>query len=320
MINLPIVSIALCTYNGAKFLEEQLDSLVVQTYKNIEVVVVDDCSTDNTYNILMEYAARYPNFSVYRNEQNVGFLRNFEKALTYCNGEFIALCDQDDIWYPEKIELQMAAIGNNMILYHDSEFIDDEGSLLGEKISDDHNFYSGNEPKVFLFRNCVSGHAMLIRKELLQYALPFKDNFYHDWWLTYVAVNVGSIHFIPQCLVKYRRHTESNTVKDVLTKSQRILQNIKWLELCSSYTRNRDPEFVKTLFELYKKRTHSFTAKHLRDILIKNRKSLFFIDIRSDKLILAELKRYFWGLKAKNIWYTYVSPKPGKVFSLKEKA
>jgi len=310
----PLVTIALCTYNGEEFLKEQLDSLVAQTYQNIEVVVIDDCSTDNTYNIVLSYAEKHPNFSVYRNEENIGFLKNFEKALSHCHGELIALCDQDDLWHTEKIALQVAAIGDNIMIYHDSEFIDENGNLLGEKISDDHNFYRGDEPKVFLLRNCVSGHAMLFKKELLQYALPFHGNSYHDWWLTYVAVNVSKIDFIPQCLVKYRRHTASSTVKDVQSKNQRIMQNIKWLEMCSNYKLNKEPEFVKTFYELYKKRTQSFTARRLRDMLIGNRKTLFYIDIRSDKAILAEVKRYFWGMKAKNIWYTYLSPKPEKVF------
>jgi len=317
MTNPPIISVALCTYNGEKFLTEQLDSLIAQTYKNIEIIAVDDCSTDDTFGILTAYAAKYGNISIYRNDQNKGFLKNFETALSYCHGEFIALCDQDDVWHPEKIALQVAAIGDNMIIYHDSEFIDDEGKLTGEKISDSHNLYRGNEPKVFLFRNCVSGHAMLIRKDLLKHAFPFENNFYHDWWLTYVAVNIGSIDYIPKCLVKYRRHAESSTEKDVLTKSARILQDIKWLELCASYKENKEPEFVKKLLELYKNRTNSFTSIQLRNMLMKNVDLLFYIDNRNRSAKLKHIKRFFWGLKTKNFWYTYISPKPEKVFRYK---
>src|SRR5580698_4535990 len=119
----PLVSIALCTYNGEKFLAAQLDTLIAQTYKNLEVIAVDDCSTDSTYDILKTYAAKYPWFRIYQNAQNLRFLKNFQVAVSYCKGDLIALCDQDDLWHPEKIEMQVNAIGDNMFIYHDSEFI-----------------------------------------------------------------------------------------------------------------------------------------------------------------------------------------------------
>jgi len=98
-----LASIAMCTYNGEKYLREQLDSLVAQDYPNLEIVIVDDCSTDSTPQLLEEYAGQHPNFTIHQNEQNMGFRRNFEKALKLCSGEIISLCDQDDIWFPNKI-------------------------------------------------------------------------------------------------------------------------------------------------------------------------------------------------------------------------
>ncbi len=83
----PLVSIALCTYNGAEYLPGQLDTLVNQTYKAIEIVVVDDCSTDETFTILTNYAAKYPQFKLYRNKSNLGFATNFERAVILCEGE-----------------------------------------------------------------------------------------------------------------------------------------------------------------------------------------------------------------------------------------
>src|ERR1700753_2011765 len=102
----PLVSIALCTYNGAVYLKEQLDSLIAQTYPNIEIVVVDDRSADDTWQLLTGYANTYPQFKIHQNAQNLGFVKNFEHAASLCSGELIALCDQDDIWHPEKIALQ----------------------------------------------------------------------------------------------------------------------------------------------------------------------------------------------------------------------
>src|SRR5277367_1671319 len=114
----PLVSIALCTYNGAKYLAQQLDTLVDQTYLHIEIIVVDDCSTDETFVILKVYASKYPQFKLYQNKKNLGFTANFERAVTLCNGELIALCDQDDLWHAEKIELQVNAIADNVFIYH----------------------------------------------------------------------------------------------------------------------------------------------------------------------------------------------------------
>lgn len=314
MTHQPLISIALCTYNGGRFLAGQLDSLVNQTYKNIEIIAMDDCSSDGTYHILNNYAEAYPGlFTIYRNHENLGFLKNFEAALKHCNGELIALCDQDDLWYPEKLELQVAAIGDNIMIYHDSEFINDNDNPTGGKMSDFHNFYSGSNPDVFLLWNCVSGHEMLFKKELLKYALPFKAGFYHDWWLTYVAVNIGSIDFIPQCLVKYRRHEASSTINDVLTEGQRFIQDTKWLELCASFPGNKHPAFVRELYRLFKERINAFTSVKLKNLLIKNIDTLYYIPVKSRKEKLKIVGKLGWGMKGKNFWYTYIRPSPCKV-------
>src|SRR5574344_2136916 len=98
-----MISLALPTYNGEKYLREQLDSIFNQTMVPEEIVVVDDRSTDSTIQILEEYKQKY-GLKYYINEQNLGYNKNFEKAITLCQGDYIALCDQDDVWLPEKIE------------------------------------------------------------------------------------------------------------------------------------------------------------------------------------------------------------------------
>src|SRR5271165_1756949 len=145
----PLVSIALCTYNGAGFIAEQLDTLITQTYAPIEIIAVDDSSTDETFNILMAYAAKYSQIKIYKNENNIGFAANFERAATLCDGELIALCDQDDLWHPQKIELQVNALKDNIFVYHDSEFIHQDGTSMNKKMSDIVKLYRGGEPKVF---------------------------------------------------------------------------------------------------------------------------------------------------------------------------
>jgi glycosyltransferase involved in cell wall biosynthesis len=256
----PLVSIALCTYNGAAYLEQQLDTLLTQTYKNIEIIVVDDRSTDDTWAILTDYADHFPQFKIHKNENNLGFVKNFERAATLCTGELIALCDQDDLWHPEKIALQVEAIKDNMLVYHDSEFINEDGTSMGKKISDKMNFYRGDEPEAFLFFNCVSGHAILMKRELLDEALPLKEGYFHDWWLAYVATNMGSIDFIPQCLVQYRQHDKSDTNilrmnrkhdKHKHSSVHKIERIYNWLGYCAAFPHNRNQALIDEFYAAF---------------------------------------------------------------------
>jgi glycosyltransferase involved in cell wall biosynthesis len=328
MESLPLVSIALCTYNGEKFLVQQLDTLVNQTYKNLEIIAVDDGSTDGTLDILNAYAKKYPNFIVYQNEQNKGFLKNFETASTYCNGEFIAYSDQDDLWHPQKIELMVNAIGDNMLLYHDSELIDDNNEPIGKKMSDLFNFYRGDQPEIFLFYNCVSGHAMLIRKSLLEYAFPLRENYFHDWWMAYVATNIGTIDFIGDALVQYRQHSTSNT--DVMglneeakkkredpSKAAKLAFESGWLKHCLDFKHNKHPDFIKKLYKFYIDRFSSFTAFRYWLFLKKHMDILFYLNTHTDAWKTREIGKYKWGLAGKNFWYTYIRSAPEKILRYK---
>lgn len=207
-----LVSVAICTYNGAPFLEKQLDSICRQTYKNIELIVVDDGSTDETINILNRYVENF-NLKLYRNEHKLGFIKNFEKAVSLCSGDYIALCDQDDIWSEEKIATLLEAIQDNMFAYSDAELIDDQDNSLNKNVSDIINPIVTNNTLPLFFSNSASGNTILFRKELLQLALPFPESIYHDWWLFYIAATKGSITYVPKPLVKYRQH--ANNVTDI---------------------------------------------------------------------------------------------------------
>jgi glycosyltransferase involved in cell wall biosynthesis len=109
-MQLPLVSIAMCTYNGAKFMAKQLESIINQTYKNLEIVIVDDRSTDDTVAIVEQFAKNDERIKFYQNETNLGFNKNFEKAVNLTTGDYISISDQDDIWLPTKIEDLLNAI------------------------------------------------------------------------------------------------------------------------------------------------------------------------------------------------------------------
>ncbi|WP_143960774.1 glycosyltransferase family 2 protein [Litoribacter populi] len=310
----PLVSIAVCTYNGGKYLTRQLDTLVNQTYPNLEIVVLDDGSTDTTWGILKEYESNYTFFTAIQNPENLGYVKNFEKALGICNGDYIALSDQDDLWALDKIEKQMAAIGDHLLVYHDSHFIDEKDEDLEKGMTDIINLYHGSDPEPFLLFNCVSGHSMLIKRELLDYALPFQKGYFHDHWLAYVAANVGSIGYIDERLVHYRQHTESNTDILNLRKKNRnkryhsnrdinkLQKELSWLKMCASYPNNRDSKLVKKLTKMFENRMSSFISIDYAMYLFKNRDRFLCIPKKSAASKNTFIYKQIWGLKTKLFW------------------
>ena len=214
MAHFPLVSVVLATYNGERFLKTQLDSIVCQTYPNLEVIVVDDRSTDNTLAILQQYAARFPHVRITVNETNLGYIRNFEKGMLMAAGELIALSDQDDIWHPDKLKILVAARDDNDVVFGDSRLIDDNDQPLGINFSAIRALRSFDSPLSFLIGNTVSGHNMLVTKALVQRSLPFPLHIPHDHWLCFVATFNKSVRYVPQLLVDYRQH--ANNVYGIL--------------------------------------------------------------------------------------------------------
>ncbi|MEZ0483210.1 glycosyltransferase family 2 protein [Fibrella aquatica] len=209
MQHFPLVSVVLATYNGERFLEAQLDSILQQTYPNLEIVVVDDRSTDSTTAILDRYAARHPNMRVFVNETNLGYIRNFEKGMLLATGELIALSDQDDIWHLDKLTTLAEAMGDREIVYADSRLIDDKGEPIGENFSDVRQLISFDSCLSFVIGNTVSGHGMLIARDLVHRSLPFPITVPHDHWMCFVATFRKPVRYLPQVLVDYRQHTNN---------------------------------------------------------------------------------------------------------------
>ncbi|PTQ99290.1 glycosyltransferase involved in cell wall biosynthesis [Mucilaginibacter yixingensis] len=310
MTDKPLVSIALCTYNGAQYLAQQLETLVGQTYPNIEIIAVDDVSKDDTVNILEQFAARHTNFSIHRNTENLGYIKNFEKAISLCKGQYIALADQDDIWELNKIELLLQNIGNAALIYHDSEFIDEQGLSIGRKVSDVRNFYAGTNANIFLLENCVSGHALMFNRELLKYFTGFNREVIHDWWLTYMACNNGGVTFINDVLVKYRQHTQANT--NILrqdrgeAKKKDSLLRIEKLHAIAAafagYPYNTDQAFKQRYFKLMDMRMHSYFSFRLFWFIFNRRDSLLYIQKKSALSKFNFSLKYAWGYLLKKLF------------------
>lgn len=275
-----LVSIALCTYNGEKYLAQQLDSLVKQDYTNLEIVILDDFSTDATIQILKSYEKKNSEITLIQNSSNIGFNKNFEKALSYCSGQYIAIADQDDVWMQNKITIMMEHIGDNLLLYHNSNYINENGFLMNKSTQTHHRFISGYCAKNLIYYNCVSGHSCLISKKLLTITPPFPVNFYYDWWLAYTAACAGKIDYLNLSLVNHRLHNHSTTARDNCdSKSGRIYH----LNLFINH--NGTPDTLKKLLvrlmENYQNQISDNISQSLFILLFKNAKQLFFIRKKS---------------------------------------
>ena len=300
-----LVSIALCTYNGARFLPQQLDSLLAQTYSNLEIVISDDRSTDNTLIILNDYARRDPRIKVITHTDNVGLTRNFQRALLRCSGRYIAPCDQDDIWLPEKISTLIQALADRSLAYCDSVFVDEQGKPLGSRMSDVVCMITTDDPLPFAFANCISGHAMLFKREVLQFGIPVPPHFFYDWWLATVAAALGGVVYCDTPLVHYRQH--GSNITDTL--GRRVAEErprghtVRYLSetLVRLEAIGRLPglhrDFAAEICKLWRAREEQWLSPRLGLLLVRNRNRLFRISRTHKRALRRQLKQYFYGLR-----------------------
>jgi glycosyltransferase involved in cell wall biosynthesis len=215
----PLVSVAMATCEGERFLAAQLDSLLAQSWGNLEIVVSDDLSTDRTWEILQQYAGR-GRVRILRNERRLGIAKNFENAVRACTGELIALSDQDDIWKPEKIRTLVGELGDFSLIYgRVEEVLGANGEIELEPVSHQISAFArrngtGRAVPHLLSENWVVSHSLLFRRSVLDLALPFPESYpHHDWWLALTAATQGGIRFLDRSLQLYRRHSRSATYR-----------------------------------------------------------------------------------------------------------
>lgn len=219
--NKPLVSIVLATYNANLiWLEEQLDSLNRQTYENLELIVLDDCSSSVNFkdieNLLEKTITNF-DYKIYKNEKNIGSNKTFEKLTDLAVGEYIAYCDQDDIWNENKIEkLIDAIINNNSVLsYCDMNIIDDNSIVIEvnlKAIRPRLEYLQGKDlMNRFVFSNCIAGCSMIVEARIAEEAMPFPLETVCDHWISIIAANEGNISFVNETLVNYRQHGNNQT-------------------------------------------------------------------------------------------------------------
>lgn len=207
----PLVSIVMCTYNGSAYLQEQMESLLQQDYRPLEIVVVDDVSKDNTWELLEQWKAAHPDiFRIYQNESNLGYNKNFEKAIQLAKGEYISISDQDDIWMPTKTSKSVAAleaVPDSMLAHCKSVAM--EKGILKMKHLDLKTFFEGTDTRQLFLHSQFAGHAMMFKKELLPFLLPFPGHLIYDWWIAVNACSIGRIVLVNELLVHHRVHTKN---------------------------------------------------------------------------------------------------------------
>ncbi len=216
----PLVSIAMATYNGERFIEEQINSILNQTYSSLELVIVDDGSKDKTINIIKNIQSQNPNIRLFINEQNLGVTATFNRAVSESKGSFIAFSDQDDLWVNHKIETLVSRIGDHNAIYGNSLLVDEKGNSLDKFFSSMMHLKSYYSGMPFLLSNTVAGHAMVAKADFLKRIQPFPSNLYFDLWIAFNAAATNGIKYVDEVLVHYRQHS-SNAVGTSLSANKK---------------------------------------------------------------------------------------------------
>ncbi|HGG0708616.1 TPA: glycosyltransferase family 2 protein, partial [Campylobacter jejuni] len=234
------IAVILATYNGEKYLKQQIESILDQTYKNIKIYIGDDCSKDGTIDIIRAYKNLYPDkITYYQNETNIGFVKNFEKLLQNTKEDYIAFSDQDDVWLPSKLEEQINKIkeiekkSNLPIMCHsDLIMIDENQKILCN------SFFSFKKYKLkpekdlgYILGPCgVMGNTMMINRALKGIILPFPERIdFHDYYIAVICELFGKRVTFYEPFVLYRIH-QDNTSNSKLSIKKKKNTALPYLE------------------------------------------------------------------------------------------
>lgn len=281
------ISVALCTYNGEKFIAQQLDSILNQTVAVDEIIICDDCSKDNTVTIINTYIERFPSlFNLYINEVNLKSNANFEKAITLTTGDYIFLSDQDDIWKNDKVEKILSIFDDNKQaegVFSNADFIDEHNLKIYNNLTlwdfvcfFENKIYNPNYLIKLLVNkgNYLTGATLCIKKEVKLFSIPFKTgkNFIHDEWLALQLVNRKTLYYSTENLISYRLHQNQQLgVGDIMNTSKIKKENLNSYNLILE---NKKPNSFKD----YKiiTRAYFFQYDKYKKLYEKHRDPLFF--------------------------------------------
>ena len=261
------VDILMATYNGEKYVAEQIDSILNQTYKNIRLVISDDCSTDKTREVLKKYE-NDKRVELHFQKENLGYIRNFEFLLKQVKNPLYMLSDQDDVWLKEKVEKSVETLEkeNADMVFGDLEVVDQnlktiypsfgDFMLLNRKIKK-----MINSKELNYLYNCVTGCTILSKKEFIEKTLPvpYKSKYVaHDHWMALMITNLnGKLAYMPEKYIKYRQHGDNQIGTDKISHKFTKLEDVRnlfievKLGVFGTYVENND-RFLKELQKLNK--------------------------------------------------------------------
>ena len=276
------IDILMATYNGEKYLKEQIESILNQTYQNFRLIISDDCSTDRTREIIKEYKNKDNRIISYFQEQNLGYVKNFEFLLTKVENEIYMLSDQDDVWNDTKIEHTYNKLKESEadIVFSDLEVVNEkletiypsfnDFMLLSRKIKK----YS-NDYKIQYLYNCVTGCTLMSKKKFLEKILPiptYSKYVIHDTWIGLIVSIYGKVAYLDEKTIKYRQHGKNQVGTDKISHGFRKLEEVRKLFI----------EVKLGLFGTYVQNEKIFPEK----LQIQNKKALeYFEDIKNKKNI-----------------------------------
>jgi glycosyltransferase involved in cell wall biosynthesis len=219
-----VVSVALCTYKGERYLDAQLESILAQTRLPHELVVFDDASPDGTWALLESWAPRIREaglrFVMHRNARNLGYVGNFEQALQATTGDIVFLCDQDDAWHSTKVERFLPEFKDRpdlLVLHSDARLVDGNGAdmdcglfealeVTREELTAIH---AGRAFDVLVRRNIVTGATMAVRRKVFECGLAVPKGWIHDEWLAMIATFMGTVDCLETPTIDYRQHANN---------------------------------------------------------------------------------------------------------------
>lgn len=216
-----VVSVALCTHNGERYIEAQMRSILDQDRPPAEIVLSDDSSVDSTVaiveRVVAEWGPEAPRLIILRNPEPLGVVLNFEQAVRATTGDLIALCDQDDVWHPGRLRALVGRFERNpelLLVHSDARLVDDRGVPLGHSLlealevtsTELEEIRSGRAFGALLKRNLVTGATVVASRSLIDRAVPFPEPWVHDEWLAVVAAATGELELVRDELIDYRQH------------------------------------------------------------------------------------------------------------------
>lgn len=233
------IDILLATYNGEKYLREQIDSILNQTYSNFRLIISDDCSKDRTREIIKEYEKKDNRIISYFQEDNLGYVKNFEFLLSKVENEIYMLSDQDDYWLPEKIEHTYNKLKQAQadLVFTDLEVVDENLKLIHPSFND----YMKLSRKIKKYKmdyrlqylyNCVTGCTLMSKRKFLKLILPLPiESKYviHDTWIACTVANKGKIEYLDEKTIKYRQHTDNQVGINKISHKFKKLDQVRQL-------------------------------------------------------------------------------------------